>query len=100
MGYYIGQFYFDKRELFLILALIPLGIAIYIGYPIPIFKGSQLFVLLLLLLFSKAIIPSSKDTPIFLTFLTAVFLTLFFPFFTVILFIFVSLLGLKIVKIL
>lgn len=99
MGYYIGQFYFDKRELFLILALILLGVAIFVGYPIPVFKGSQLFVLLLLLLFSKAIIPSSKDTPIFLTFLGAVFLTLFFPFFTVILFIFISFLTLKILRV-
>jgi len=98
MGYYIGQFYFDKRELFLILCLVLLGVAIYFGYPIPIFKPQQLFVLLLLLLFSKAIIPSAKDTPVFLAFLVSLFLTLILPFFSVILFLFISLLTLKILR--
>lgn len=98
MGYYIGQFYFDKRELFLLLALILLGIAIYLNYPIPVFIPQQLFVLLLLLLLSKAIIPSAKDTPIFLTFLVSLFLTLILPFFSVILFLLLSLLTLKLIR--
>lgn len=100
MGYYIGQFYFDKRELFLVIGLIALGLIIYFNYPIPLFRPQQLLVLLLLLLISKAIIPSAKDTPIFLVFLTALLLTLFISFFNVILFIIISLILLKILKIL
>lgn len=98
MGYYIGQFYFDKRELFLLLLAILLGVAIYLGYEVPLFKLQQLFVLMLLLLFSKAIIPSSKDTSLFFAFLIAVFLTLFVPFFTVVLFLFISLILFKVFK--
>lgn len=98
MGYYLGQFYFDKKELFLFLAILLLGAAIYLNYSFPLFKPQQLFVLLLLLLLSKAIIPSSKDGPIFLSFILSAFLTLFLPFFTVVLFLFVCLLTLRIVK--
>ncbi len=95
MGYYIGQFYFDKKEFFLLAALILLGAAIFLGYSLPIFSAPRLFVLALLLLITKSIIPSARDTSILLTFLCAVFLTLFLPFFTVVLFLFISLAGLK-----
>lgn len=99
MGYYIGQFYFDKRELFLILGIIVLGIIIYFNYPIPLFRPQQLFVLLILLLITKAIIPSTKDAPLFLVFLTAIILTLFVPFFTIVVFVFIALFILKILRV-
>lgn len=99
MGYYIGQFYFDKKELFLFLTLIILGAILYFQYPVPLFQPKHLLVLLILLLISKTIISSSKDTPLFLTFFVAILLTLFWPFFSVVLFVFTSLLALKLLRI-
>jgi len=99
MGYYIGQFYFDKKELFLVLALVILGTILYFQYPLPLFQPKHLLVLAILLLISKSIISSAKDTPLFITFFAALLLTLFWPFFSVVIFIFVSLLTLKLLRI-
>ncbi len=98
MGYYLGQFYFDKKELFLILLILLLIPAIYWQYPVPFFHLPQIFVLSLLLLFTKALVASSRDTPLYFVFLTALFLTLFIKFFTIILFVFIALFLLKLTK--
>lgn len=98
MAYYIGQFYFDKKELFLFLLLAILGAVLYFQYPLPLFDPKHLLVLAILLLISKSIISSAKDTPLFITFIVALLLTLFWPFLSVVLFVVISLLTLKIFR--
>ena len=53
MGYYLGQFYFDKRDLFIVLAIIVLLAGYKFGYPLPYFEYKNLIILAILFLFAK-----------------------------------------------
>jgi hypothetical protein len=98
MGYYIGQFYFDKRDLFLLSALLALGIIIHFDFPLPLFNPKNLLVLTLLIFISKGTILPAHDAVVYVTFLSAMFLTLFFPLFKVLLFLVFAFLFLRLTK--
>lgn len=62
MGYYLGQFYFDKRDLFIILALMLLVGAWYFKLPLQFFSYADLFILILLFLLAKGILLPASDS--------------------------------------
>lgn len=99
MGYYIGQFYFDKRDIFLILAIILLVFAIRTHYPIPYFDTNHLFFLLIILLIAKGFVLPVYDSAIFVIFLIALFLTLFVPLFQSLVFLVCAFLFLRLFKV-
>jgi len=99
MGYYIGQFYFEKRDLFLILAILILVGVLYSNYPIPFFDPKNLLVLTILFLFAKGLVLPTHDAAVFTTFLLALFLTLFFPLFKVLIFLVFAFIFLRLWKV-
>lgn len=86
MGYYLGKFYFEKKDLFLILAILLLWGTIHFSYPLPLFDPQNLLILTVVFLLAKGLILPTHDTAVFTTFLVALLLTIFFPLFKVLLF--------------
>ncbi len=87
---YIGPFYFDTKEIFLILAAILIGLAMYFGWALWWFDVKVLLTLTILLLISKGLLPSIHNEAFFILALVTIFLTLYLPVFQVILFYFIS----------
>jgi hypothetical protein len=99
MGYYLGQFYFDRRDLFLVLAILLLLWGNYTRFPLPFFRYQDLILLLLVFVMSKGFLPATVDGVLLILFLAAVLLTLFIPLFQVLIFVVLSFVFLKIAKI-
>jgi len=83
---YIGPFYFDTKEIFLILLTILLGIAMCFGFEPAWFNTRDVFTLAILILFTKGLLPAIHNEAFFFVALASVVLTLFFPIFQVVLF--------------
>lgn len=86
MGYYIGQFYIDKRDMFLLLALLVFGILAYTQYPVPLIDPASMTLLLLFTIVAKGFIPPASDSALFIAFFVSVILSLFAPLFHVLVF--------------
>lgn len=95
---YFGPFYFQKRDFYILIAIFLLAGVIFLSLPLPLFDRYHLLVLAILFLFVTAGLPPIHDVPVFLTFFTAVILTLFLPLFQVVLFLALTLLLLKTLK--
>ena len=83
---YLGPFYFQKRDFFILLAVLLLAGSIYYSVPFPLFNPYHLLPLFVLFLFTKASILPAHDPAVFITFFTAIILTLFLPLFQIVLF--------------
>ncbi|PIP32719.1 hypothetical protein COY59_05615 [Candidatus Gottesmanbacteria bacterium CG_4_10_14_0_8_um_filter_37_24] len=97
--FYLGRFYFSKKELFLLIAGIALIVMLKSGYSLPYFKTDYLLALTLLTFIVKGFIPTTHDSPLLITFLTSLALTIYFPFFQIIIFYFLSFLFLKMFRV-
>lgn len=96
---YLGPFYFDTKEVFLIFAAILLTLAIYFGWPLWWFDKRSLLTLLIIILITKGLLPSIHNEAFFILALVAIFLTLYLPVFQVILFYFISFLLFRLLKV-
>lgn len=96
---YLGPFYFDTKEIFLILAAVLLGIACFLGWPLWWFDKRVLLTLIILMLFTKGLLPSIHNEAFFILAIITIFISLYFPVFQVILFYFISLLMFRILKV-
>jgi hypothetical protein len=96
---YLGPFYFDTKELFLILGAVLLVVAIFFGWPLWWFDKRELLTLLVLILITKGLLPSIHNEAFFILAIVAVFLTLYLPVFQVILFYFTSFLLFRLFKV-
>ena len=99
MGYYLGQFYFDKRDIFILLAIVLLLAGYQFGFPLPYFSYQNLLFLTLLFLLAKGFLLSTYDSALFITFFTACVLTLFLPLFQVLLFLLLAFFFLRLFKV-
>lgn len=99
MGYYIGQFYLDKRDLFIILAVLLLLLGYRLNYPLPYFEYKNLIILSLLFLFGKGFLLTSYDSALFATFLTAIMMTLFFPLLQILYFLALAFIFLRLLRV-
>jgi len=99
MGYYLGQFYIDKRDLFILLAIILLSLGYYLNFPLPYFSYQNLVLLTILFLLAKGFLLTTYDSAFFVTFLTACILTLFIPLFQVLLFLLLAFFFLRLLKV-
>lgn len=95
----IGKFYFNKKEMFLLVAAILLFIVMQFNYTVSFFNPFDLLVLTIFTLLAKGFFTSTNDSPLLLVFLFAIFLTLYVPLFQVILFYFMSFVFLKTLKV-
>lgn len=87
---YLGPFYFDTKEIFLILAAILIGCASYFGWSLYWFDLKTLLTIVILMLITKGLLPSIHNEAFFILAIVTIFLTLYLPVFPIILFYFIS----------
>ncbi|MCS6956541.1 MAG: hypothetical protein NZM02_01690 [Patescibacteria group bacterium] len=96
---YIGPFYFDTKELFLILAAVLLALASFFGWSLWWFDRRTLLTLVILMLITKGLLPSIHNEAFFILAIVTIFLSLYLPVFQVVLFYFLSFLMFRIMKV-
>lgn len=96
---YIGPFYFDSKEIFLFLASILLGLAVYFDWNLWWFDKTTLLTLTIIILITKGLLPSIHNEAFFILAVVSIFLTLYLPIFQVILFYFLSFLFFRLFKV-
>jgi hypothetical protein len=87
---YLGPFYFDTKEIFLILAAIFIGIAMILNLPLYWFDQQALLLLVILILITKGLLPSIHNEAFFIIALICIFATLYFNIFQIVIFYFLS----------
>jgi hypothetical protein len=96
---YLGPFYFDTKEIFLILLTILLGIAMTMGWNLLWFDTKNLFTITVIILFTKGLLPAIHNEAFFIVAVAAVLLTLYVPIFQVVLFYFLSFIFFRLLKV-
>jgi len=96
---YIGPFYFDTKEIFLILATIILTLAWFFGWGLWWFDKRALLTITILMLITKGLLPSIHNEAFFILAIITIFLTLYLPIFQVVLFYFLSFLFFRLLKV-
>lgn len=96
---YIGPFYFDIKEIGLILITILVGLAMFFGWNLYGFDKRALLTILILILITKGLLPAIHNEPFFILAIIAIFLTLWLPVFQIILFYFISFLLFRVMKV-
>lgn len=96
---YIGPFYFDSKEIFLIIATLLLGVAIAFGWDIWWFDRQVLLTVVLMILITKGLLPSIHNEAFFLLALATIFLTLYLAVFQVILFYLLTFLFFRVLRV-
>lgn len=87
---YLGPFYFDTKEIFLIIAAILIGAAMFFNWPLIWFSPKILLTLIILMLLTKGLLPAIHNEAFFILAIVTIFLTLYLPFFQIVLFYFIS----------
>ena len=87
---YLGPFYFDTKEIFLILAAVLIGLSMFFGWPLILFNPKILLTLIILMLITKGLLPAIHNEAFFILAIVTVFLTMYLPFFQIVLFYFIS----------
>ena len=96
---YIGPFYFDTKEIFLIVLTILLAIAMFMGWDPAWFQTRDIFTITILILFTKGLLPAIHNEAFFFVALASIALTLYIPIFQVVLFYFISFILFRILRI-
>lgn len=96
---YIGPFYLDTKEIFLILAAVIVGFAMYFGWNIYWFDKQVLLTIIILMLVTKGLLPAIHNEAFFILAIVTIFLTLYLPVFQVVLFYFISFLLFRLLKV-
>lgn len=96
---YLGPFYFDTKEVFLVLAAILLGVAMFFGWSLWWFDKRVLLTLVILMLFTKGLLPSIHNEAFFILAIITIFISLYLPIFQVVLFYFISFLMFRLLKV-
>ena len=96
---YLGPFYFDTKEIFLIIASILLAFSIYFGWSLVWFSSTSLLTLVILMLFTKGLLPAIHNEAFFILAIVTIFMTLLLPLFQVVMFYFISFLFFRLLKV-
>lgn len=96
---YFGPFFFDTKEIFLILATILLGLAMLFGWPVWGFDTQVLLTLVILMLITKGLLPAIHNEAFFILAVITLFLTFYLPVFQVILFYLVTFLFFRLLRV-
>src|SRR5690242_15728251 len=96
---YVGPFYLDTKEIFLILAALFVGAAMFFGWNLVWFDKTTLFTLIILILLTKGLLPAIHNEAFFILALVAIFLTLYLSLFQVVLFYFITFLLFRLLKV-
>lgn len=96
---YFGPFFFDTKEIFLILAALLLGFALLFGWEIWWFDKQSLLTMVILMLFTKGLLPAIHNEAFFILAVITIFLTLYAPIFQVIVFFFLTFLLFRLLRV-
>jgi hypothetical protein len=96
---YLGPFYFDTKEIFLVLAAILLSLAQAFGWSLWWFDRRVLLTIVILMLITKGLLPAIHNEAFFILAIVTIFLTLYLPIFQVVLFYFISFLLFRVLKV-
>ncbi len=96
---YFGPFFFDTKEIFLIVASFLLGLALLFGWEIWWFDKQVLLTLVILMLITKGLLPAIHNEAFFILGIVTIFLTLYLPVFHVVIFYFLSFLFFRLLKV-
>lgn len=96
---YLGPFYFDTKELFLVLAAVLLALAWAFDWPLWWFDKRVLLTIVILMLITKGLLPAIHNEAFFILAVVTIFLTLYLPVFQVVLFYFISFLLFRVLKV-
>lgn len=96
---YLGPFYLDTKEIFLILAAIFVGLAMFMGWNLYWFDKQSLLTLIVLMLITKGLLPAIHNEAFFILAIAAIFLTLYFSMLQVILFYFIGFLLFRVLRV-
>lgn len=96
---YIGPFYLDTKELFLIFAAVLVGLAMFFNWNIYWFDKQVLLTLIVLMLVTKGLLPAIHNEAFFILAIVTIFLTLYLPIFQVVLFYFISFILFRLLKV-
>ena len=96
---YFGPFFFDTKEIFLILLTLLLGLALVFGWEIWWFDKQVLLTMVILMLFTKGLLPAIHNEAFFILALITIFLTLYIPIFQVVIFFFLTFLFFRLLRV-
>lgn len=96
---YLGPFYFDTKELFLLVAAVLLGFALYFDWPLWVFEARTLLTLSILMLITKGLLKSIHNDVFFFHALITLLLAIFLSTFQVILFYILTFVLLRLLKV-
>lgn len=96
---YLGPFYFNTKEIFLILAVILIGAALILRLPLWWFDPKTLLTLTILILLTKGLLPAIHNEAFFTLAIVTILLSLWVTIFQVILFFFISFILFRLVKV-
>ena len=96
---YFGPFFFDTKEIFLILATLLLALALLFGWPIWGFDIEVLLTLVILMLITKGLLPAIHNEAFFILAVITLFLTFYLPIFQVILFYLITFLLFRLLRV-
>lgn len=96
---YIGPFYFDSKEIFLMLGAVLIGLAMSFGWSIWWFDRQILLTIVIVILITKGLLPAIHNEAFFILAIFTIFLTLYLPIFQVVLFYFITFLFFRLLKV-
>lgn len=95
----LGPFFFDTKEIFLIIAIVLLSAALYFNIQLIFFEPQALLTLAVIFLILKGLLPSTHNEAFFIHALVTVCLTMFLPLFQVLLFYAVTFVFFKLLRV-
>jgi len=96
---YLGPFYFDTKEIFLVLAAILVALSLYFGWSLIWFNPRTLLMLIVLMLITKGLLPAIHNEAFFILAIVTIFLSLYLPLFQIVLFYFISFALFRLLKV-
>src|SRR5438105_7765463 len=96
---YLGPIFIDTKEIFLIIAALFIGVAMFFGWNLVWFDKTTLLTLIILILITKGLLPAIHNEAFLILAICAIFLTLFLSLFQVVLFYFITFLLFRLLKV-
>lgn len=96
---YLGPFFFDTKEIFLIIAVVVVAVATVFNLPLAWFDHTSLLTIIILMLITKGLLPAIHNEAFFILAIVTIFLTVYFPIWQVVLFYFLSFLFFRLLRV-
>lgn len=98
MSTYLGPFYIRDGDIFLLSAVALLLLSLGLGLTVPFIGTRPLLLLIILFLVTRGLLPVGAETTIYLVFISAVLVAIFFPLSIALLYVVISFVLLKVTR--